>query len=132
MIPVKFRDIIITQGGDGVMVSKMDGSLFVYTFEEWDRIKERILSITRQNERMRRFRRIFVGGAHECYCDKRGRILIPPTLRQDAELEKEIVLAGIHSYFEIWSRKNWNEEATHMKQGLKNDNVRSEVLRLLH
>ena len=131
VIPARFR-AVIRSDGDGGMVCRMDRGLIVYTFEEWDEVKQRILSISKQSENMRRFRRIFIGGSHDCCCDKRGRILIPHPLRLYAELEKEIVLAGLHDHFEIWSLKNWNKEVMHMKQDMKNENIRSEVVKLLY
>ncbi|MBW1796128.1 MAG: division/cell wall cluster transcriptional repressor MraZ [Deltaproteobacteria bacterium] len=110
MIPVKFLEVIKVGGTNGVVVTRMDSGLSAYTFKEWDKIAARIEGLARKNPALRRFRRIFVGGAHDCCCDKRGRILIPPILGQYADLEKEVVLAGLHDHFEIWSRKNWNKE----------------------
>ena len=39
--------------------------------------------------------------------DKQGRILLPANLRQFAGLEKDVVLVGVGSRIEIWSRENW-------------------------
>jgi len=79
----------------------MDGALFCYSFEQWHKIEERILNLAVKSENMRRFRRIFIGGAFDCPIDRQGRILIPPTLRQYAGLNKEIVLVGVMDHFEI-------------------------------
>ena len=86
IIPARFRDII-KANGDGLMVSTMDKCLVSYTFEEWREIENKILSLAEKSENMRRFRRVFIGGAFHCICDKQERILIPPSLRQYAGLE---------------------------------------------
>jgi MraZ protein len=122
--------VVNQSSADGLMVSKMDGALFCYTFEEWHRIEERILSLAVKSENMRRFRRIFVGGAFECSLDKQGRILIPPTLRQHAGLDKEVVLVGVLDHFEIWSRENWLEEDDRLLNDLKNEDIRNEIAEL--
>lgn len=131
IIPARFREVLKQTGGlDGVMVSRMDKSLFAYTFEEWNKIEAKILSMAEKSAAMRRFRRVFIGGAFECLCDKQGRILIPPSLRQYAEIEREIVLVGVLDHFEIWSRANWENENNLMEEDMNNEEVRNEVAKL--
>ena len=79
---------------------------------------------------MRRFRRVFIGGASHCLCDKQERILIPPPLRQYAELEKDIVLVGVLDHFEIWSRDKWDRENQCMEEDMKKEVVRDEIAEL--
>ena len=119
IIPVRFRDVIKVGGSNGVMISRMDKGLVAYTFEEWRKIEVRILSLAEKSESMRRFRRIFVGGAFECSCDKQDRVLIPQNLREYAEFDKEIVLVGVLDHFEIWSRANWESENRHLEEDMK-------------
>jgi MraZ protein len=107
IIPARFRDTIKSNGGNGVMVTVMDNCLFAYTFDAWFKLEEKILSLKTTDAQMRRFRRVIIGQASECNCDRQDRILIPPTLRQYAKLEKEIVLVGVLKHFEIWSKDQW-------------------------
>ncbi len=130
IIPARFRDAVKQSSVDGIMVSKMDGALFGYTFEQWHKIEERILSLAVKGENMRRFRRIFIGGAFECLIDKQARILIPPSLRQYAGLNKEVVLVGVLDHFEIWSREKWVQEDDQFQDDVKNGDMRNEVARL--
>jgi MraZ protein len=74
---------------------------------------------------MRRFRRVFIGGAYECTCDKQERILIPPMLREYAGFEKDIVLVGVLDHFEIWSRDTWEAENQALETDLKKEEVRN-------
>jgi MraZ protein len=84
IIPARFREVIRADGHDSVVVSRMDSCLLAYPFEEWQQLETKIMSQVDKSENMRRFRRVFIGGAHECNCDKQDRILIPPTLREYA------------------------------------------------
>lgn len=130
IIPARFRDVLKQSSVDGLMVSKMDGALFCYTFEEWHKIEQRILNSARRSDNMRRFRRIFIGGAHECPLDKQGRILIPPSLREYSGLSKEVVLVGVLGHFEIWARENWLQEDDKFQSDLQNEDMRNEVAEL--
>jgi MraZ protein len=130
IIPSRFRDQIHNGAGNGVMVSQMDQCLVAYPFDEWAKIEDKILHLSERSDLMRRFRRVFVGGAFECFCDKQDRILIPPTLRQYAALEKEIVLVGVLNHFEIWSNNRWELENTGLDQDLQNEAFRREIAQL--
>ena len=130
IIPARFRDVLKQSSVDGLMISTMDGALSCYTVEEWRKIEERILNLSVKSENMRRFRRIFIGGAHECILDKQGRILIPPSLRQHAGLKKEVVLVGVLDHFEVWARKSWAQEDEKLQNDMKDEDLRNEVAEL--
>jgi MraZ protein len=130
IIPARFREVIRADGHDSVVVSRMDSCLLAYPFEEWQQLETKIMSQVDKSENMRRFRRVFIGGAHECNCDKQDRILIPPTLREYAGLDKEIVLVGVLDHFEIWSREGWDSESMNLEEDLKKEEVRNEIARL--
>ena len=112
------------------MLSRMDDCVFGYTFDQWNIIEQRILSLAEKSDSMRRFRRVFIGGAQACYCDKQGRFLVPPFLRQYAGLEKEIVLLGVLDHFEIWSKENWERETKMLELNLEKEEVRNEIAKL--
>jgi len=130
IIPTRYRDVIRAGGGNGIVVSRMDKSLVSYTLEGWSKIESKILSLAEKSENMRRFRRVFIGGSFECSCDNQDRILIPPALRQYAELKKEIVLVGVLDHFEVWSRENWDKENMNMEKDMQKEEVRNEIAKL--
>jgi MraZ protein len=130
IIPARFRDLIHDGDRPGVMVSKMDHCLVAYTFEEWRKIEEKVLALAEKSQNIRRFRRVFIGGAFECNCDKQDRILIPPSLREYAGFEKEIALVGVLDHFEIWSKENWENENADLDSDMQQEEVRNEIARL--
>ena len=130
IIPTRFRDVIKADGADGVMISRMDNCLVGFVFNDWRKIEAKILAMAEKSENMRRFRRVFIGGAFECNGDKQDRILIPPSLRQYAGLDREIVLVGVLDHFEVWSRENWDNENMRLEEDMKQEEVRNEIARL--
>lgn len=130
IIPTRFRGTIKTSGEEGVVITCMDECLKAYPYNAWTKIEKKILSLSVKSDAMRRFRRVFIGGAFECTCDKQGRVLIPPTLREYAKLEKEIVLVGVLDHFEIWSRDRWDTENSRLNEDLKKEDVRLEIAEL--
>ncbi|MBT8341650.1 MAG: division/cell wall cluster transcriptional repressor MraZ [Desulfatitalea sp.] len=130
VIPARFRDYVRASGGDVLMITRMDGTLFAYPLNEWNKIENRIMSLAEKSDSLRRFRRVFVGGAYECSWDKQSRVLIPPALRQYAQLEKDIVLVGVQEHFEIWSQPNWEKENETMEKDMQQVEVRNEIAKL--
>ncbi|MFH2218657.1 MAG: division/cell wall cluster transcriptional repressor MraZ [Pseudomonadota bacterium] len=130
IVPARFRDTIRAGGGESLMLSGMDACLVAYTREGWAKIEAKILNMAERSETMRRFRRIFIGGASECACDKQDRILIPPNLREYAVLNKDIVLVGVLDHFEIWSRESWDTENLSLEEDMKREDVRNEIAKL--
>jgi transcriptional regulator MraZ len=127
IIPARFRDLIKVGNSNSLMVSRLDKCLVAYPIEEWHKVESKILSLAEKSDTMRRFRRVFIGGASECPCDKQDRILIPPLLRQYADFEKEIALVGVLTHFEIWHREKWEKENMAMEKDMKNEEVRKEI-----
>ncbi len=106
IIPAKFRETL----GDKFIVTKgLDGCLFVYPKSEWSLFEEKLKVLPLTNKDARQFTRFFLAGAAACEVDKQGRILLPQVLRDFAQLEKEIVLIGVASRVEIWSKINWEQ-----------------------
>jgi MraZ protein len=131
IIPVRFRQVLDKLQGDGVVVSRMDKTLFVYSYGRWSEIEEKIDSQAEKSETMRRFRRFFIGNAAECPWDKLWRVLIPPELRNYAALEKDITLVGVTDHFEIWNQEKWKSENSRMEEvDMKQEEVRNEIAKL--
>ena len=50
-----------------------------------------------------------MSGANEVEPDKQGRVLIPGNLREAAGIAKDVILVGVGSRIEVWSREAWEE-----------------------
>lgn len=107
ILPSKFRSEL----GERFIVTKgFDGCLYGYSVTEWNAIEEKIKTLPLVTGKdARNFTRFFFSSAIECEIDSQGRILISQNLREFASLQKEIVIIGVSSRIEIWSKEKWEE-----------------------
>jgi MraZ protein len=109
-IPAKFRELLGEKYDDRLIITNFDRCLVAYPYEEWRNVEEKFSSLSMVKKEVKAFQRVFISGATECPIDKLGRVLIPPTLRSYAQLEKDVVFAGMLKRFEIWSKERFVEE----------------------
>lgn len=102
-VPAKFREEL---GEKFVITKGLSKCLSVYPMEEWERFEQKINSLpTKQARQLQLF---FIAASHDCEIDAQGRVLIPLKLREYAELGKNVIVAGMTSYIEIWDENEWN------------------------
>jgi MraZ protein len=108
-IPARLRYASVGEDEVWVATKGFDRCLFVYPRGEWSEIVDKInqnLSLTNRDERS--FIRMFISPANEQTTDKQGRIVLPPSLREYAGIQREVVILGAIKRLEIWSEENWN------------------------
>jgi MraZ protein len=88
----------------------VDRCLYVLTPDGWSRLAERVRALPSMHPEARRLQRHFFAGADHLVPDKLGRVIIPPHLREYAELRSEVVVVGVHSRIELWSKERWDQE----------------------
>ena len=114
-LPAKFREhfksgIVITRG--------MDRCLYAYTPAEWQTLVQTQLGQLNQfSPDSRKLQRFFFSGAAETAPDKQGRVTLPPALVQRAQLERDVVIAGVYDHLEIWDRSAWQEQMREIEEG---------------
>ncbi|MFH0786538.1 MAG: division/cell wall cluster transcriptional repressor MraZ [Pseudomonadota bacterium] len=109
-IPTRFRDLLKTNGDPRLIVTNGDQCLAAYPYKEWEEVEAKMGQLSLVDKDIRSFKRFFFSGACECNLDNQGRILIPPTLREYAHLDKEVILAGQLKYFEVWDKIRFEAE----------------------
>jgi MraZ protein len=107
-LPAKFRQAF----ADGIVVTRgMDGCLFAYTPDDWERVvQSRLATLDPLRKEGRRMQRFFFSGATEAELDKQGRVGLPAALIEHAKLGRDVVVAGVHDHLEIWDRAAWRRE----------------------
>ncbi|PIQ98022.1 MAG: division/cell wall cluster transcriptional repressor MraZ [Nitrospinae bacterium CG11_big_fil_rev_8_21_14_0_20_56_8] len=107
-VPAKFRAVLEREYGSHLVVTAMSHYLIVFPQPEWEINRERLKGLDPFDKDDRDKKRKISSRAVECEI-KSGKILIPGTHRDIADLDKEVVLVGSFESFEIWSRKKWDE-----------------------
>ncbi len=90
-----------------VTISLMDRCLVLYPFPEWQRIENEIQSLPSLDPQVRAISHLLIGHATECEMDNHGRLLLPPSLREFASLDKRVCLIGQVHKLEIWNETAW-------------------------
>lgn len=106
IIPARFREGL---GVRFIATKGLDNCLFVYPMDEWKQIESRLKELPFTRSDARTFVRFFFSGAAECEVDGQGRILLPESLRSYARLERDVVVIGVSSRVEIWSKPEWDD-----------------------
>ena len=107
IVPAKFREEL---GEAFVITNGNDGCLNIYTEEAWETFLGK-LKLLPNNRDTRSIVRKFVSQANRVEVDKQGRILIPTVLRDYAELDKDVVLAGAIDKIEVWDKTRWEKQS---------------------
>ncbi len=127
-LPAKFRETLVETFGDdrffitnSVPVPADGGAscsgLVIYPHSEWQDLEERLLkndgftSLQRDS-----IIRLIVAPAVPSSSDKLGRMLIPPSLRKNAGLERDIVFVGALKKIELWDGASWDKVTSRAQQ----------------
>ena len=109
-IPSRFREVLRRHYKDNrLMVFPWQNCLKAYPLAKWEELEFNLLNTGKKQPETVKMVRYMVGGVVECPLDKQGRILLPAKMRSDCKLDKEILVSGMISYFEIWDKATWEE-----------------------
>ena len=106
-IPARFRDVLRQQYDERLMVTPWHKCLKAYPLPQWEKMEMTLLARLREQPDMKKMISYMIGGVVECPLDKQGRILLPPKLREECGIDKEVVISGVITYFEILDKKSW-------------------------
>ena len=109
VIPSKFREEL---GNKIILTRGLDGSLFIYSEDAWNKLTEKLQTLSFTEKESRNFTRFLLSGANTLEFDKQGRIIIPSYLKEYANFTKEVVLVGVLNRVELWSDTAWDKFMT--------------------
>ena len=124
-IPAGFRVILNSQGDQAPILTNDAACLALYPYEDWCSLEESLLNLSSIDPDVGDYARFMVSGATECSIDKQGRILVPPTLRDYAGFDREVVVAGVGNHLELWDKTRFDAEI--MKIQTRFSEIRSSV-----
>ena len=128
-IPSKFREILNKKYDDRLVITNFDGCLVAFPYDEWSiLVEQKIGSFSLVRKETSAFLRFFYSSAIDCIIDKQGRLLIPQTLRDYANVQKDVVLVGEGRFIEIFAKERWQEVAQKAEEGF--DQIRETLANL--
>jgi len=101
-VPAEFKRVIDEKYGLKFYITSLDGKVAqLYPFEEWERIEQKLASLSTFNPTKKKFlsRVNFYG--QEVEMDGQGRLLIPQLLRHSADIKGEVAVMGNLTYLEV-------------------------------
>ena len=107
-IPSVFRaDIEESWGSDFYVTSLSGESVLIYPLPVWQEIEERLAKLPSLNPTKKKFldRTNYYGQLASV--DKSGRILIPPVLRESAQMTGEVAVLGNLNYLDVWNHERF-------------------------
>ncbi|MFA7552645.1 MAG: division/cell wall cluster transcriptional repressor MraZ [Spongiibacteraceae bacterium] len=109
-IPAKVRDMLLSACGGRIVVTAHteERCLLIYPEQQWEQLLPQIENLPNINRKAAKMQRLLLGYATSLEIDEaNGRILLPPTLRDYAGLDKKLMLVGQGKKLELWSETEW-------------------------
>src|SRR5271157_1752620 len=102
LIPARMRTEVL--GNVVILTRGVEDCIWLFPPEEWKTFSENLVGSTSLLQAQSRLiQRRLIAPAQETEIDKAGRIVIPQTLREYADLRKECLIVGLKKYIEVWS-----------------------------
>jgi MraZ protein len=106
-IPPKFRREL---RGGVILAQGVEKCITLYPLAEWKKLADSLTGSSVTQSKLRRLNRAIFATAFSLNMDGQGRIALPISLRQHAEIADEIIIAGANNYLELWNKEHWEEE----------------------
>jgi MraZ protein len=125
-VPARHREALRVLCEDQLTITKNPKRcLTIFPRPAWEAFRDRLLALPMSNDD---WRRIYIGSASNVEIDGASRVLIAPELREWAAIERDVMLIGMGSRFELWDKSRHEaHEATVLAAGLP-DVMRDMVL----
>ncbi len=109
-VPSAYRDNLREHCEGKLVISPdVDRSLRLMTEPRYLEFEEQLDKLPALNPKSERLRKLFIGLAHPVKMDANGRVLIPGTLREIANIDKKGVITGMGRYMSLRPEDNWKE-----------------------
>ena len=119
IIPAKFRQVLKEQQASLFLARGLEGCLWLVTDAEWRAIETKLKQIPFTKAEGRKFTRLLFSGATEAAVDGLGRLLIPRPLKEYAQITQDVVIVGVSTRIEIWSKEQWAAFYETSRQGFE-------------
>ena len=112
-LPKKIRESLAT--GEVILSFGFEKCIFGFDVKSWAKETKKQLELSITEKRQRSIRRFFFAAATFIKLDHQGRIVIPSSHLEYAQITKPIVI-GAGDHFEIWEEKSWRMELSKIER----------------
>jgi MraZ protein len=110
-MPTKHREAMQQEcEGNLVLTAHPHRCLLLYPQPAWEPIQAKMMALSSFDPKSSALQRLLVGFAEDISMDSAGRLLVSPVLRDFAGLDKEVMLVGQGTHFELWSLAAWRAQ----------------------
>jgi len=102
-IPSAFLQTLLDYGEEFFVTSENGDRVRVYPMKVWREIEERLARLSSHNATKQKFLNRTNYYGQVVRMDRQGRVLIPPVLREAAEMKGEVDVLGNLNYLEVWN-----------------------------
>lgn len=107
-VPARHRDLLAACCANQLTLTKHHpGCLVMFPRPKWLEVREKLMTLGQGSELARR---LYLGNAVDVEIDSGARVMISPELRDFAGLEKDVMLLGMGSHFELWDGARYAEQ----------------------
>ena len=93
---------------DGLYVTRgFDRNIMVLTVDAFESIYERVTNCNLADPIARLLLRMILSSAQQSTIEPDGKLLIPESLKEFANLEREVTIVGQGDFIELWSPNVW-------------------------
>ncbi|MCU7373481.1 division/cell wall cluster transcriptional repressor MraZ [Paucibacter sp. O1-1] len=115
-VPTRHREVLQALCAGQLTITKHpEGCLMVFPRPAWENFRDRIAALPMSASG---WKRVFLGNAQDVEIDGAARVLISPELRVAAGLQKDVMLLGMGSHFELWDAQAY---AAHEAQVMQSE-----------
>ena len=105
-LPAEFRKML----GKKITVTKgLDGCLFVFDEREWGKKLDEVARLEFTKKAHRDFVRLLTNDAESIELDAHGRVLISSHLKEQAKLQRDLVIVGSLDRVEVWDQSAYHK-----------------------
>ena len=116
-MPIKHREVLLVQSSsDLVITAHPHGCLLIYPQIAWEPIQSKIMALSSFDKKSSALQRLLVGYAEDISLDTAGRLLLSQVLREFANIDKQAMLVGQGSHFELWDKEAWDKQMQNATQ----------------
>jgi MraZ protein len=119
-MPTRHRDALMAQcEGRLTLTRHPDGCVLVYPRPTWEAKREEVVRLPQS---ARPLQRVLLGSANDVEMDSAGRVLVAPELRTIAGIDRDVMLLGMGTHFELWDLERQRQhEAEHLAAAMSGE-----------